>query len=90
MQRSNTVLDLRDDKLHMWIAESPNDLEIRVKPGREDYVTKLQMSKAPSGHLLLKCTNFQKKQNYFSAGFATQGSRPNAKLAVPGGIAQEG
>ena len=57
MQNSLAVLDLRKDKLHMWTSSNPDDIEIRVKPGREQNVAKLQITKAPSGHLILKCTD---------------------------------
>ena len=69
MQDSNTILDLRDNKLHMWIASDRDDLEIRVKPGREKSVSKLQMAKAPSGHLLLKCTDYPQDQSAWTATF---------------------
>ena len=45
MQGSNTLLDLRDDKLHMWIASGRDDLEIRVRPGRGKYMSRLQRIK---------------------------------------------
>ena len=62
MQKSKAILDLRQDKLHMWIAHNLDDLEIRIKPGREMNVTKMPMVKAPSGHLILKCTDFPRTQ----------------------------
>ena len=59
MQQSKAILDLRGDKLHMWIANNLDDLEITVRPGREMTATKMPMVKPPSGHLILKCTDFQ-------------------------------
>ena len=89
MQDPNTILDLREDNLHMWVASSRGDLEIRVKPGREKSVSKLHMTKAPSGHLLLKCTDYPQNQSVWAATFSsTSSKRPKTKLEVPEGIDQ--
>ena len=86
MQDSNTILDLRDNKLHMWIASDRDDLEVRVKPGREKKVSRLQMQKAPSGHLLLNCTDYPQSQAAWATTFTS--TRPRTMLEVPAGIDQ--
>ena len=74
----------------MWIANNLDDLEIKVKPGREMNVTKMPMVKAPSGHLILKCTDFPKLQESMDAeAFSLfHGDGPKTMLVVPEGINQ--
>ena len=90
MQQSKAILDLRQDKLHMWIANNLDDLEIRIKPGREMNVTKMPMVKAPSGHLILKCTDFPPEQDSAETGAfsLSRGNGPRTMLVVPEGINQ--
>ena len=90
MQKSKAVLDLRQDKLHMWIASNLDDIEIRVKPGREQNVTNIPMVKAPSGHLILRCTDYPTEMNSTDAGTfsSSSGNGPKTMLVVPEGIDQ--
>ena len=90
MQKSKAILDLRHDKLHMWTANNLDDIEIRVKPGREQNVVRMPMVKAPSGHLILKCTEFPKMQNPAETGAfsLSHGQEPQTMLVVPEGINQ--
>ena len=90
MQQSKAILDLRQDKLHMWIAHNLDDLEIKVKPGRAMNVTKMPMVKPPSGHLILKCTDFPTPQSSTETGAFSlfHGNGPRTMLVVPEGINQ--
>ena len=74
----------------MWIAHNLDDLEIRIKPGREMNVTKMPMVKAPSGHLILKCTDFPRTQNPAETGAFSlfHGHEPKTLLVVPEGVNQ--
>ena len=89
MQQSKAILDLREDKCHMWIANNLDDLEITVKPGREMNVTKMPMVKAPSGHLILKCTDFPSQGSSETGVFSLfHGRGSKTMLVVPEGINQ--
>ena len=89
MQKSKAILDLREDKCHMWIANNLDDLEITVKPGREMNVTKMPMVKAPSGHLILKCTDFPSQVSSETGVFSLfHGRGSKTMLVVPEGINQ--
>ena len=90
MQNSLAVLDLRKDKLHVWTSSNPDDIEIRIKPGREQNVAKLQMTKAPPGHLILKCTDYPSESQSEGVGTFSSSSKDRAKtmLVVPEGIDQ--
>ena len=90
MQQSNTILDLRQDQLHMWIANNIDDLAIKPKPGREGNVTKIPMVKAPSGHIILRCTDYPQPQNPKATGAFSlfHGNGPKTVLVVPEGINQ--
>ena len=74
----------------MWIAHNLDGLDITVKPGREMNVTKMPMVKAPSGHLILKCTDFPKPHNSTETGAFSlfHGTGPKTMLVVPEGINQ--
>ena len=88
MQQSTAILDLRQNKLHMWIANILDDIEIRIKPGREGEVTKIPMMKAPSGHLILKCTELPAESESVDAGTFSSfsGNEQTTMLVVPDGI----
>ena len=74
----------------MWTANNLDDIEIRIKPGREGNVVQLPLVKAPSGHLILKCTDFPKMQNpaETSAFSLSHGQDSQTMLVVPDGINQ--
>ena len=90
MQKSKAILDLRHDKLHMWTSNNLDDIEISVKPGREKNVVQMPMVKAPSGHLIWKCTDFPQTQNPAeTCAFSLfHGHEPKTMLVVPEGINQ--
>ena len=90
MQQSKAILDLRPNHEHMWIANNLDDIEIRIKPGREGEVTKIPMMKAPSGHLILRCTEFPAESETADAGVFTSFNADGQKnlLVVPEGINQ--
>ena len=90
MEKSKAILDLRHGKLHMWTANNLDDIEITVKKGREHNVVQLPMVKAPSGHLILKCTDYPKMPNpaETSAFSLSHGQDSQNMLVVPDGINQ--
>ena len=59
MQRANTILDLRDGKLHMWSGDTA-DIKIEA-PSNTQRLQKFQLVQVSSGHLLLPCTSYMDK-----------------------------
>ena len=74
----------------MWTANNLDDIEIRIKPGREGHVVQLPLVKAPSGHLSLKCTDYPKLPNpaETSAFSLSHAKDSQTMLVVPDGINQ--
>ena len=90
MEQSKAILDLRKGKLCMWTSDNLDDIEIRIKKGREGNVVQLPLVKAPSGHLILKCTDYPKIKNpaETSAFSLSHANDCETMLVVPDGINQ--
>ena len=57
MEKRHAILDLRTNKRHLYFAENADDLEIKIRPNAKGAL-RLQLEQAPSGHLLLPCSEF--------------------------------
>ena len=59
MEEKYGILDMRPNERCLWFADDARDLKIVPREGAK--VQRLQLTQAPSGHLLLPCSDFKQR-----------------------------